>query len=34
MPILLYLPWIIWSGLVTAAQDGARKPAPAKIRKQ
>ena len=32
MPILLYLPWIIWSGLVTAAQDGERKLVPAKIR--
>ena len=33
MPFLLYLPWIIWSGLVTAAQDSARKPIPVKVRK-
>src|SRR4051794_33825488 len=30
MPLLFYLPWIIWAGMFGVAQDAAREPAKAK----
>ena len=32
MPFLVYLPWILWSGLLAAAQERGAAPMPAKGR--
>ena len=33
MPFFIYLPWIVWSGVLTLAQDSTVAPARVKARK-